>query len=51
MTLKEANNRIQSEMQFLGLNWADLEHMLQESPGAFSYKTIMAYGIVKEANQ
>ena len=51
MTLHEAINRIKHEQQFLGLNWADLEHLLQESPGAFSYKTIMAYGIVKEANQ
>ena len=48
MTLQEAKNRMISEMQFLGLNWADLEHLLQESPGAFSYKTVMAYGIVKE---
>ena len=51
MTLQEANNRIQSEMQFLGMNWADLEHLLQESPGAFSYKTNIAYSIVKEARQ
>ena len=51
MTLQEAINRIRSEMQFLGLNWADLEHLLQEQPGAFSYKTVMAYGIVKENKQ
>ena len=51
MTLQEAINRIKHEQQFLGLNWADLEHLLQEQPGAFSYKTVMAYGIVKEAKQ
>ena len=49
MTLQEAKNRMNSEMQFLGMNWGDLEHMLQESPGAFSYKTVMAYGIVSQA--
>ena len=48
MTLREAINRIKHEMQFLGMNWADLEHLLQENPGIFSYKTVMAYGIVKE---
>ena len=46
MTLQEAINRIKSEMQFMGLNWADLEHMLQEQPEVFSYKTNMAYRIV-----
>jgi hypothetical protein len=48
MTLKEAKNRMQHEMQFLGLNWADLEHLLQEKPGIFSYKTILAYDVIKE---
>ena len=51
MTLQEAINRIKHEMQFLGLNWADLEHLIQEQPGAFSYKTVMAYDIVKENKQ
>ena len=51
MTLNEANNRMKSEMRFLGLNWADLEHLLQEKPGIFSYKTNIAYSIIKEANQ
>ena len=51
MTLQEAINRIRSEMQFMQLNWADLEHLLQEQPGVFSYKTVMAYNIVKENKQ
>ena len=51
MSLQEAQNRMLSEMQFLGMNWADLEHLLQEQPGAFSYKTMLAYDVIKEAKQ
>jgi len=48
MTLQEARNRMFSEMQFMGLNWADLEHMLQEQPDVFSYKTNMAYRVLRK---
>jgi len=50
MTLQEARNRMFSEMQFLGLDWDALREFLDESPGAFSYKTLIAYKVIREEN-
>ena len=49
MTMQEAVNRMQSEMQWLGISWEKLEQLLEENANAFSYKTIVAYSIIKEA--
>jgi hypothetical protein len=49
MTYNTARNKLHEEMMFLGLNWADLEHMLQESPNAFPVSVIEAYKVYKEA--
>ena len=48
MTIGEAMNRMLSECEFLGLNWADLEHLLQEKPGIFPYKTNIAYQVYRD---
>ena len=46
-----ARRIIEEEKQFLGFNWADLEHMIQESPGAFPQRILKAYAVVKEFNE
>ena len=48
MTLREAMNQMQMEMKFLGMNWGDLEHMLQEKPSIFPYKTVVAYQVYRD---
>jgi len=50
MIVSTARRIIEEEKQFLGLNWADLEHMIQESPNAFPQRTLKAYEVVKEFN-
>jgi len=47
MSYNTARNKLHKEMMFLNLNWADLEHMLQESPGAFPVSVIEAYKAYK----
>ena len=47
MSYNHARNKLHKEMMFLGLNWADLEHMLQESPNAFPVSVIEAYKAYK----
>ena len=50
MIVSTACRIIEEEKQFLNVNWADLEHMIQESPGAFPQRTLKAYEVVKEFN-
>ena len=47
MTYNTARNKLHKEMMFLDLNWADLEHMLQESPSAFPVSVVEAYKAYK----
>ena len=51
MLVSTARRIIKEEQEFLGLNWADLEHMIQESPGAFPNRILAAYKVIKEFNE
>ena len=43
MKLKTAIELLKKECEFLGLNWGDLEHLLQEQPIIFNWKVVNAY--------
>jgi hypothetical protein len=50
MLVSTARRIIKEEQEFLGVNWADLEHMIQESSGPFPQRVLAAYKVVKEFN-
>jgi len=43
MKLETAIKLLKKECKFLGVNWGDLEHLLQEQPTTFSEKVVKAY--------
>ena len=43
MKLKTAMSILKKECEFLGMNWGDLEHLLQEQPIIFNWKVVNAY--------
>ena len=48
MSYTRAVSILHKEMMFLGLNWADLEHLLQEKPTTFPNSAVEAYAVYKE---
>lgn len=43
MKLETAIKLLKKECETLGLNWGDLEHLLQEQPINFNWKVVNAY--------
>lgn len=43
MKLETAIELLKKECETLGLNWGDLEHLLQEQPINFNWKVVNAY--------
>ena len=48
LKLKTAMSILKKEGEFLGLNWGDLEHLIQEQPTTFSEKVLNAYNTYRE---